>query len=456
MAGTMTEVTPPCPARPASVLRQRHIIMIALGGAIGAGLFVGSSAAIAAVGPAVLLGFVAVGMLVMLVMRMLGEMVTASPGKGSFVEYIRTAHGNGAAFTTGWLYWFFWLVALGSEAIAGAILLHDWIRLPVWVLATALIVALNLVNRMAVHIFGECEFWLSLIKVASIVAFVVAGGLYVAHVFGPGVPVVHNVTGHGGIFPHGGMGVLAIIPTLLFTMIGSEIATVAAGESAEPAKNVAYVTRSLGTRIMLFYSLSIALILMIVPWWTIEPGHSPFVAAMQVMGIPGAAACMRVVVLTAVLSCMNSSLYITSRILAELSRHGDAPALLQRRNSQNTPVNAIMANSLAGGVVAFSSILAPDTVFSFLLSCSGGVILLVYSLIVTAYVVTRRAATSALRQAYFRLPFFPVINMATLGGVLVIFGAMLLNPSQRMTALASLGTTVFFVLIHALRRKRQA
>ncbi|QHC36679.1 amino acid permease [Komagataeibacter xylinus] len=450
----MTDGTPPCSARPASVLRQRHIIMIALGGAIGAGLFVGSSAAIAAVGPAVLLGFVAVGMLVMLVMRMLGEMVIASPGKGSFVEYIRTAHGNGAAFTTGWLYWFFWLVALGSEAIAGAILLHDWIRLPVWALATALIVALNLVNRMAVHIFGECEFWLSLIKVASIVAFVVAGTLYVAHVFGPGVPVVHNATGHGGLFPNGGMGVLSIIPTLLFTMIGSEIATVAAGESAEPARNVAYVTRSLGTRIMLFYSLSIALILMIVPWWTIVPGHSPFVAAMQVMGIPGAAACMRVVVLTAVLSCMNSSLYITSRILAELARHGDAPALLQRRNRQNTPVNAIMANSLAGGVVAFSSILAPDTVFSFLLSCSGGVILLVYSLIVTAYVVTRRAATPAMRQACFRLPFFPVINIATLGGVLVIFGAMLLNPSQRMTALASLGTTVFFVLIHALRRKK--
>ncbi|PYD70868.1 amino acid permease [Komagataeibacter swingsii] len=442
------------PSRPASTLKQRHIIMIALGGAIGAGLFVGSSAAIAAAGPAALLAFVAVGLLVMLVMRMLGEMVTASPGKGSFVEYIRMAHGNGAAFTTGWLYWFFWLVALGSEAIAGAILLHDWINLPVWLLATALIVALNLINLAAVHIFGECEFWLSLVKVVSIVLFIGAGTLYVAHVFGPGVPVTRNVLGHGGLFPHGATAMISIIPTVLFTMIGSEIATVAAGESAEPARNVAHVTRSLGTRITLFYSLSIALILMIVPWTDIVSGHSPFVAAMQAMGIPGAATCMQVVVLTAVLSCMNSSLYITSRILAELARHGDAPALLQRYGRQHTPVNAIMANSLAGGVVAFSSILAPGTVFAFLLSCSGGVILLVYSLIVTSYMVLRRQASAAVRQSFFRLPFFPAINMATLGGVTVIFVAMLVNDTQRMTAMASLGTTLFFIVIHAVRGRK--
>lgn len=434
-----------------NTLSGPQVTMISIAGIIGAGLFIGSSNAIATTGPAILISYALTGLLVMLVMRMLGEMVTASPGHGSFVEYIRMAHGNGAAFTTGWLYWFFWLVALGSEAIAGAILLHDWINLPVWVLATALIVVLNLINLAAVHIFGECEFWLSLIKVVSIVLFIGAGGLYVAHVFGPGVPVARNMLGHGGMFPHGMTAMISIIPTVLFTMIGSEIATVAAGESAEPARNVAHVTRSLGTRITLFYSLSIALILMIVPWTDIVPGHSPFVAAMQAMGIPGAATCMQVVVLTAVLSCMNSSLYITSRILAELARHGDAPALLQRHGRQHTPVNAIMANSLAGGVVAFSSILAPGTVFAFLLSCSGGVILLVYSLIVTSYMVLRRRASGAVQQSFFRLPFFPAVNLATLGGVIIIFVAMLVNDTQRMTAVASLGTTVFFIVIHAAR-----
>lgn len=454
----MSDTTAPQhPARPVSRLRNRHIIMIALGGGIGAGLFVGSSAAIAAAGPAVLLAFVAVGMLVMLIMRMLGEMVTANPGKGSFIEYIRLAHGNGAAFTAGWLYWFFWLVALGSEAIAGAILLHDWINLPVWVLATALIVALKLINLAAVHIFGECEFWLSLVKVISIVLFVAAGGLYVAHLFGPGVPVTRNVLGHGGIFPHGMVAMVSIIPSVLFTMIGSEIATVAAGESADPARNAARVTRTIGLRLTLFNSLSIAMILMIVPWSDVVPGHSPFIAALEIMGIPGAALFMQIVVLTAVVSCMNSSLYITSRVLAELARHNDAPALLQRYGRQHTPVNAIIANSIAGGIVAFSSILAPGTVFAFLLSCSGGVILLVYSLIVTAYLVMRRQARTAGQRAAFQLPFFPAINIATLGAVILIFAAMAFDPHQRMIAIASLGTSIFFVLIHLIRcRVRKA
>ena len=449
----MTPISTSPPARPASALRQRHIIMIAFGGAIGAGLFVGSSAVIAAAGPAALLAFAGVGMLVMLIMRMLGEMVVASPGKGSFIAYIRAAHGSGAAFTAGWLYWFFWLVALGSEAIAGAIILHEWISLPVWLLATALIIALKLVNLAAVHIFGECEFWLSLIKVASIVFFIAAGGFYLAHVFGPGVPVMQNLVGSGGMFPHGIAAMVAIVPTVLFAMIGSEIATVAAGESAEPARNVGRVTRTLGLRLMAFNSLSIALIVMIVPWSDVVPGQSPFVQAMQVMGIPGAAPAMRIVVLTAILSCMNSSLYITSRIMAELAVHGDAPAVFRRRAGQKAPVNAIMANSVAGALVAFSSILAPGTVFAFLLSCSGGVMLLVYSLIVTAYVVIRRRTLPDERQRFFSIPFFPVLNFLTLSGVIIIFAAMLLDHAQRMVAIASLGTSLFFVLVYVARQR---
>ncbi|WP_338333605.1 amino acid permease [Acetobacter sp. LMG 32666] len=443
------------PNQTLSTLKQRHIIMIALGGAIGAGLFVGSSAAIAAAGPAVLAVFVAVGLLVMLVMRMLGEMVTARPGRGSFVAYIREAHGNGAGFTAGWLYWFFWLVVLGSEAIAGAIMLHDMINLPVWLLATGLIITLMVINLAAVRVFGECEFWLSIVKVASIVLFVFIGVLCIAHLFGPPVPIVQNVMGHGGLMPHGIIAVLSIVPTVLFTMIGSEIATVAAGETAEPAQNIAHVTRSLGTRLTLFYSLSIGIILMIVPWTNIVPGHSPFVMAMQVMQIPGAALSMRIVVLTAIISCMNSSLYITSRVLAELARHGDAPSKLQHHGRHKTPVNAIVVNSLAGGIVAFASIIAPDTVFAFLLSCSGGVILVVYSLIMTAYIAIRYQADDREKKAFFHLPLFPFINIACLGFVVLIFVAMFSDPTQRTTVIASLGTCFLFMAIYWTRQFAQ-
>ncbi|GFE92036.1 amino acid permease [Acetobacter persici] len=435
-------------------LRNRHIAMIALGGIIGAGLFVGSSAAIAATGPAVLLAFLAVGILVILVMRMLGEMVTADPGRGSFVEYIRAAHGDRLGFTAGWLYWFFWVVVLGSEAIAGAILLQDWIALPVWVLSIALIIVLKLVNFAAPRVFGECEFWLSMIKVISIVAFIGAALLYVFHVFGPGVPVRENVLGHGGFFPHGFVAVLSIIPTILFTMMGSEIATVAAAESPEPGRNVARVTRSIGTRVTLFYLASVAMILMVVPWPSVVPGRSPFVAAMDVMGVPGAGLLMRIVVLSAVLSCLNSSMYITSRILTELAGSGDAPAVLARTSTTQTPRLAITVSSIAGTLVAFSSILAPNTIFAFLLSCSGGVILMVYCLIVSAYVQARSKAEKTGQGEGFNLPLFPFCNYGTLLAVAFVFIAMMFNPEERMTAIASLGTSVFFFLLASFRNRR--
>lgn len=430
------------PARSGAGLRNRHIAMIALGGTIGAGLFVGSSAAIVATGPAVLLAYLGVGALVMLVMRMLGEMVVNNPRQGSFVAYIRIAHGDRVGFTAGWLYWFFWVVVLGSEAIAGAILLQDWVNLPVWLLALVQLAVLKAVNFAAPRVFGECEFWLSGVKVFSILAFVGLSLLYVLHVFGPGVSVRSNLVGHGGLVPHGFLAVLSIVPTILFSMMGAEIATVAAAESSESEKSIDRVTRSLGLRVTLFYVLAVGMILLVVPWDTIISGRSPFVAAMDRMGVPGAGLMMRVVVLSAILSCLNSSLYITSRVLRELAEQGDAPAPLGRLAGSGAPRLAITVSGLAGALVAFSSILAPDTIFAFLLSCSGGVILLIYSLIVTAHVVTRKAAERA-GQGRFALPLFPLTNYATVAGVAVVFGAMLVNPSERMTALASLGTSVF-------------
>lgn len=441
---------------PTAGLRNRHIAMIALGGVIGAGLFVGSGAAIAATGPAVLLAFLAVGALVILVMRMLGEMVVADPGRGSFVEYIRASCGDRAGFTAGWLYWFFWVVVLGSEAIAGAILLRDWIGLPVWVLAISLIVVLKLINFAAPRVFGECEFWLSLIKVVSILAFIMVAVLYVVHLFGPGIAPVQNFIGHGGFFPHGFVAVLSIIPTILFTMMGSEIATVAAAESPEPGKNVARVTRSIGTRVTLFYLASVAMILMVVPWTSIVPGRSPFVTAMDAMGIPGAGLLMRIVVLSAILSCLNSSMYITSRILTELAASGDAPAALVRESTTDAPRLAIVISSVVGTLVAFSSILAPDTIFAFLLSCSGGVILVVYSMIVAAYLKARKAADGMAEEKGYNLPFFPICNYVALGAVVLVFVAMVLNPGERMTAIASIGTSIGVYAVASVRSARRS
>jgi len=428
------------------MLKDRHIVMIALGGVIGAGLFVGSSAAIAQAGPAVLLAFMATGALVVIVMRMLGEMLLANPGIGSFVACIRKGHGPWAGFLSGWLYWFFWAITVGSEAIGGAIALHDWIALPVWSLAIGLILFVNLLNFISVKLFGECEFWLSLIKVACLVGFCALGTLCLAHIVGPTPHVTANLESHGGIAPHGWAAVIAVIPTVLFSMIGTEATTVAAAESENADENLARVTRNTGFRITVFYLLSVALILCIVPWTTIQEGHSPFVTVMQAIGIPGASAIMRIVVLSAIISCLNSSIYITSRTLHDMAERGDAPAPFAKLSRRGVPQRAVTACSLFGLFVAFCSILSPGVIFAFLLGASGAVILLVYAMIVTAHWSMHRKSPGS-----FRIPTWA--NAITITGIALVIAAMMADPTSRATVIASAGSVITFSAAYLLRRR---
>lgn len=430
-------------------LKDRHIAMIALGGAIGAGLFVGSSSAFALAGPGVLLAYVVTGLLVVFVMRLLGELVLARPTRGTFVDCVRDSLGGWPAFLAGWLYWLFWVVVIGAEAIAGAILLQDWVALPVWVLAPGLIVLVNLVNLVSVDLFGECEFWLSGIKVCCILGFVALGILALGHLVGPHPAVRENLLGHGGFLPHGIGAVLATIPTVLFSMVGTEAATVAAAESADARENLARVTRRVGVRVTLFYFISAALILVLVPWTAIRPGHSPFVTAMEALSIPGAALALQIVVFSAVLSCLNSSIYITSRTLAGLAEAGDAPRYFMALNRRGVPQRAVTGCCMIGLLVAFSSILSPGGVFSFILSATGALILLVYALIVMAHF---RAKGRNPADPSFTLPLGRGVDGAVVVLIATVLVVMLALPTQRETALASLGSAVVISAVFALRR----
>ncbi|WP_338422388.1 amino acid permease [Acetobacter musti] len=431
-----------------SQLKNRHIAMIALGGVIGAGLFVGSSAAIAAAGPGVLLTFVFTGALVVMVMRVLGEMLLARPGLGSFVDYIREGCGHRAGFVAGWLYWGFWVVTTGSEAIAGAILLQDWLSLPVWLMATLLVAAIALINLTAVGVFGEFEFWLSLIKVVSIAGFCTLGLLYLTGLLGGHPAPLATFAGHGGILPHGIDALAAVLPTVLFSMVGCEIATVAAAESHDAPRNLSRVTRTIGTRITAFYILSILLILSIKPWNEIAPGQSPFVLAMDVIGVPGAATLIRLVVLSAVISCLNSSLFVTARTLRNLAHHGEAPALFARLAKNGAPRAAVTVSGIIGLLAAFSSILAPGTVFAFLVGATGAVMLFIYLMIVIAHLRMRLTAQkTGAGWSASAVPFFPVANWLAIAAVLIVIIAMALEPSQRITLLASLGSTALTAFI---------
>src|SRR6476646_2511443 len=335
-------------------LSQRHLTMIAIGGVIGAGLFVGSGAVINDAGPAAFLSYAITGLLIIMVMRMLGEMAVANPSTGSFADYARRAMGGWAGFSVGWLYWYFWVIVVGFEAVAGAKILTFWFDAPLWLLSLGLMVLMTLTNLVSVSSYGEFEYWFAGIKVFAIIAFLVLGTLFVLGLWPNRSFDVSNLTAHGGFLPHGFGAIFSSIVVVVFSMVGAEIATVAAAESHDPEKAIARATQSVIVRVGTFYVGSSFLLVCIVPWNDSELGASPYVAAFKAMGIPYADQVMNAVVLTAVLSCLNSGLYTASRMLFVLAARREAPMRLITVNRRGVPVVAILAST----VVGFLSVLA--------------------------------------------------------------------------------------------------
>src|SRR5580704_5468256 len=419
-------------------LRQRHMTMIALGGVIGAGLFVGSGVVIKAAGPAAVFCFVITGLLVVLVMRMLGEMAAALPAVGSFYEYARLAWGDRprlgelAGFLSGWMYWYFWVIVVALEAVAGAGLVRFWLpNEPAWFISLALLLLLTLTNLVSVRSFGEFEFWFASIKVAAIVAFLAVAGTFVLGLW-PGVsPGVANLTAHGGFAPNGILPILTGAVAATGFYFGAEIVTIAAAEAAEPAKAVAKATNSVITRVLLFYVGSILLVVCLVPWNS-EAIATPYVSALRAMGVPAAAQIMNAVVLTAVLSALNSGLYASSRMLLALTRRGDAPPGLAKLSRNGVPSRAIVLGTLFGYGAVVMSYISPDTVFAFLVNSYGTVAIFVYVLIaVTQLRLRARLEREDPARLRVRMWAYPYLTYLAIAGMLGIVLAMAFIPDQR-------------------------
>ncbi len=419
-------------------LRQRHMTMIALGGVIGAGLFVGSGVVIKAAGPAAVLSFVITGLLVVLVMRMLGEMAVAVPAVGSFYEYARLAwsdrprFGQLAGFLTGWMYWYFWVIVVALEAVAGAGLVRYWLpKQPAWLISLMVMVLLTLTNIFSVRSYGEFEFWFSSIKVAAIAVFLLLAGLYVLGLW-PGVAAsVANLTAHGGFAPNGVLPILTGAVAATGFYFGAEIVSIAAAEAAEPAKAVARATNSVITRVLLFYVGSILLVVCLVPWNSAAIS-TPYVSALSAMHIPAAAHIMNAVVLTAVLSALNSGLYASSRMLFALTRHGDAPRAFARLSRNGVPTRAILLGTLFGYGTVVMSYVSPDTVFAFLVNSYGTVAIFVYLLIAVSQLRLRaRLEREDPARLRVRMWAYPYLTYVAIAGMLGIVLAMAFIPEQR-------------------------
>ena len=436
----------------AHALQPRHVAMISFGGIIGAGLFVGSSGAIAKAGPGVAITYALCGLLIYLIMRMLGEMAVADPGKGSFVEYSALGLGRWAGFVTGWLYWYFWVFTVGAETVAGAKLLQAaGLAAPLWAIGFGLVLAMTLVNLMSVRAYGELEFWFAVIKVAAIAAFIAIGAAFIA-LWQP-TSAFDNLLHHGGLFPLGASGLLAAVPVVIFSMMGSEVAAIAAAESADPAANVARAARTVALRILAFYVFSVLVIVAVLPWDGLKVGLSPFTPVLDRIGIPGSSALMALVIITAVLSCLNSGLYITSRMLHELGRNGDAPRFLSQTAGNRVPVAGIIIGCVAGFAAALAQLYLRDDVFTLLGSTSGDIILVVYLLIAWAQIKRRRELEAQGRPLAFKVWGFPWVSYAVIVCIVGVLVLLAFIPDQQSTLFLS-GLTVAAVFAMQWWRSR--
>ncbi|MFI0905265.1 amino acid permease [Streptomyces sioyaensis] len=439
-------------------LKNRHLSMIAIGGVIGAGLFVGSGAGIAAAGPGILLSYALTGLLVVLVMRMLGEMAAASPTSGSFSAYADRAMGRWAGFTIGWLYWFFWSVVLAVEATAAASILTGWVpAVPQWAWALLVMIVLTGTNLISVGSFGEFEFWFAGIKVVAIVIFIVVGAMAIFGLPPGDDPVgVANLTGHGGFLPHGPGAILSGMLLVVFSFMGSEIVTLAASEAPNPVQAVRKAVNSVIWRIALFYLGSIGVIVTLLPWNDKAVAKSPYVAVLESLDIPYAGTVMDIVVLTAVLSCLNSGLYTASRMAFSLGERGDAPKSFATVNKGGVPAVAIYASVAFGFVATIFSYTSKDTVFQFLLNSSGAVALFVWLVICFSQLRMRRTIERETPERLtVRMWLYPWLTYATIAMIVFVVGYMFYDPDGRQQMVLSVIAAVVVLAIGLLLDRRR-
>ncbi|MBB4892435.1 GABA permease [Streptomyces olivoverticillatus] len=445
-------------------LKNRHLSMIAIGGVIGAGLFVGSASGIAAAGPGILISYALVGAMVVFVMRMLGEMAAANPTSGSFSAYADRALGRWAGFTIGWLYWFFWVVVLAVEATAGAKILHGWVpAVPQWGWALIVMLVLTATNLASVSSYGEFEFWFAGIKVVAIAAFVVIGLLAVFGVLpgsknpGSGFDLL---TSHGGFLPNGPGAILTGVLMVVFSFMGSEIVTLAAGESEDPQRAVTKATNSVIWRIGVFYLGSILVVVSLLPWDSKEiADKGSYVAALDSIGIPHAGQFMNVIVLTAVLSCLNSGLYTASRMAFSLGQRGDAPKAFARTSGNGVPRIAILGSVVFGFLSVIFNYVWPDTVFKFLLNASGAVALFVWlAICITQLKMRGIILRETPEKLIVRMWLFPYLTWATIAMITFVLGYMVYDGGDnREQVLLSVLVGVIVLAIGLVRdRSRKA
>jgi aromatic amino acid transport protein AroP len=415
-------------------LKNRHIQLIALGGAIGTGLFLGIAQTIEMAGPSVILGYGIAGIIAFFIMRQLGEMVVEEPVAGTFSHFAHSYWGNFAGFMSGWNYWVLYVLVGMAELTAVGIYVQYWYPgIPTWMSAAVFFVLINLINMVQVKIYGEMEFWFSLIKVVAILSMIGFGvWLLLSGNGGPDASVT-NLWRYGGFFPNGFSGLALAMAVIMFSFGGLELVGITAAEAADPKRSIPRATNQVIYRILLFYVGALAVLLSLYPWQNVVQGGSPFVLIFQALHSDTIAHVLNAVVLTAALSVYNSCVYCSSRMLFGLAVQGDAFRGLRKVNRSGVPLRALTVSAIATGLCVLINYKMSKGAFVLLMSLAVSALVINWCVISITHLKFRKAKELAGEKTFFKSWGYPVTNwicLAFLAGILVV---MLLTPGIRVS-----------------------
>jgi len=417
-------------------LKSRHIQLIALGGTIGVGLFLGSAGAIHKAGPGLLLSYLVGGIAIFFIMRALGELLTYRPVAGSFASYAEEFVGPFAGFVTGWSYWFMWVVTAMAELTAIGIYVHFWLpNVPQWLPGLLALGVLYGTNTLAVRVYGELEFWFALLKIITIVGLIVSGLAVIFFNLGVLGPTASfsNLWTHQGFIPFGPLGVLLTLQIVMFAYQGVELIGVTAGEAENPEVVLPRATNSIIYRILIFYIGALIIVMSLVPWDQLDPNMSPFVLMFQKMGIPGAANIINFVVITAAASSCNGGIFSTGRMLYALALEGQAPAVFGKLSKRHVPVAGVHASAAVMLIGIALNYVVPKEVFAWVTSVSLIGTLWTWIIIMYSHTKYRAAvAQGRVRAVSYRMPGAPVSNWAVIIFLLIVAAMFSLDADTRV------------------------
>ncbi|MBV7320378.1 MULTISPECIES: amino acid permease [Bacillus] len=439
-------------------LKNRHIQLIAIGGAIGTGLFLGSGKSIHFAGPSILFAYMITGIICFLIMRSLGELLLSNLNYHSFVDFVQDYLGDMAAFITGWTYWFCWISIAMADLTAVGLYTQYWLPgVPQWVPGLIALIILLIMNLATVKLFGELEFWFALIKVIAILALIMIGLFMIFKGFSTssGVSSFSNLWNHGGMFPNGIHGFILSFQMVVFAFVGIELVGLTAGETENPEKVIPKAINNIPVRVLLFYIGALLVIMSIYPWDVINPSESPFVQVFVAVGIVGAASIINFVVLTSAASACNSAVFSTSRMVYSLAKDKNAPESMAKLTPRKVPRNALFFSAIVILIGVTLNYIMPEGVFTLITSISTVCFIYIWGITVICHMKYRKTRPELAKANKFKLPLYPFTNYLILAFLAFVLVVLALAQDTRVSLFVTPVWFILLIVIYKVRKLKQ-